>query len=157
MVCCDIAATPSKAFRERSHHDVNIRWVHPQVITHTPPCFPNCTNAVGLVQIDVCLSVVCMCVCVCVCVWKWGQEWRLNKHMQLLLRCKRGKLCTPVSSPLSRSESTKFLTSGCTHDGSYFKFKWMCTIAYVLLGQRNWKAVYVCMYQCSHLAQLQLV
>ena len=108
MVCCNVSATPPKAFRECSHHDVNICWVHPQVITHTPPCFPNCTNAVGLVQIDVCLSVVCMCVCVCVCVWNWGQEWRLNKHMQLPLRCKRGKLCTPVSSPLSRSESSKF-------------------------------------------------
>ena len=57
MICGDVASTSSKTLSERPHHDVHISWVTPPVLDHSPSCFSHGSNAVCLIQVQICLWI----------------------------------------------------------------------------------------------------
>ena len=56
MVGSDIAPTATKTLGERSHHDVDIGWVHAPVLRHTPSCLTHGTDTVSFIKVEVCLG-----------------------------------------------------------------------------------------------------
>ena len=52
----NITTTWSKWFCKSSHHDIYISCIHAQELANTSSSLPYCSNAVGLIQICICLG-----------------------------------------------------------------------------------------------------